>query len=273
MRPVLGPLAGLAIHPSKERAQIGFRRQFLELLLGDLAAALVDQPQHLRATFVGQEPPPALTVGGDDLDLVVALDGRVVVDDVPGIGELEAVHPESVTGRWRGTPQPMRANDTRGVEAPGVKGNIRRGLLRFAPAIAVLLLAAPGCTAPALTTSAYGSKAANTAEEVVSASRTVLLAAQVGDERRSFPQTIAVTIADAEIDAGSARDAFVSIQPPDAASDEIRATLLPDVQRACDVIAEVRIAARRGDIGGLSQVAAPLEQLADELDDFATRYA
>jgi hypothetical protein len=273
MQPVLGSFAGLTIHPSKERAQIGFCRQFLELLLGDLAAALVDQPQDLRATFVGQEPPPALTVGRDDLDLVVALDGRVVVDDVPGIGELEAVHPESVTGRRRGTPQPMRANDTCGLGTSGVNASIRRGIFRFAPAIVVLLLATPGCTAPALTTSAYVSKAANTAEEVVSASRTVLLAAQIGDDRRSFPQTIAVTIADAETDAGSARDAFVSIQPPDAASDQIRATLLPDVQRACDVIAEVRIAARRGDVGSLSQVAAPLEQLADELDGFATRYA
>jgi hypothetical protein len=134
-----------------------------------------------------------------------------------------------------------------------------------------LMLAATACTGPARTTSAYQSKAVDTADEVVSASRTVLLAAQLGDEGRSFATTIAVTVADAETDADTARDAFVSVQPPDPESDELRAALLPTVQRACDVIAEVRIVARRAD-GGLSQIAAPLQQLADELDAFSTRY-
>jgi hypothetical protein len=168
----------------------------------------------------------------------------------------------------------MRANDTYGVRPANRRLRLEssRAMPRFAATIAVLTLSAAACTGPARTNSAYESKAANTAEEVVSASRTVLLAAQVGDANRSFPQTIAVTIADAEVDAESARDAFSSIQPPDAASDKIRADLLPTVQHACDLIAEVRIAARRAEVGTLSQTAAPLEQLADQLDAFATRY-
>jgi hypothetical protein len=141
----------------------------------------------------------------------------------------------------------------------------------------VLLVAAAcalaiSCTGPARTTSAYESKAANTAEEVVSASRTVLLAAEIGDEQRSFPQTISIAIADAEDDAETARDAFASIPPPDATSDEIRATVLPLVARACDVIAEVRIAARRADVASLARDAAPLQDLADQLDGLAQRY-
>jgi hypothetical protein len=163
----------------------------------------------------------------------------------------------------------MRANDRQRSQPPRRTPGSRasQGL---AP-LAALILAATACTGPARTTSAYQTKSVDTADEVVSASRTVLLAARLGDERRSFATTIAVTVTDAESDADTARDAFTSIQPPDAESDQLRAALLPTVEQACDVIAEVRIAARRAD-GGLSQIAAPLEQLADQLDAFSARY-
>jgi hypothetical protein len=162
----------------------------------------------------------------------------------------------------------MRANV---LEQPSERssGDLRSRLLAGAFLIALTLTTA-ACTGPARTTSAYQSKAVDTADEVLSASRTVLLAAQVGDEGRSFAPTISVTVADAETDAETARDAFTSVQPPDAESDDLRAALLPTVQHACDVIAEVRIAARRAD-GDLSQIAAPLEPLADELDAFSTQ--
>jgi hypothetical protein len=156
----------------------------------------------------------------------------------------------------------MRANDTRGVPRAGV----------FLAAVALVCCVPTACTGPARTTATYQSKAADTAEEVVSASRTVLLAAQIGDAGRSFPQTIAVTIANAETDAETARDAFSSIQPPDATSDDIRATLLPSVEQACNIIADVRIVARRADVGTLSQIAAPLEKIADDLEGFSERY-
>jgi hypothetical protein len=163
----------------------------------------------------------------------------------------------------------MRANDN------GAPRGSCRSQLEAPATIALFLVAmcvmATSCTGPARSTSTYESKAANTAEEVVSASRTVMLAAQIGDERRSFASTVSVTIADAEDDAQTARDAFASIQPPDATSDDIRSTVLPTVERACSVIAEVRIAARRAD-GDLSEVASPLTGLADQLDGLAQRY-
>jgi hypothetical protein len=112
----------------------------------------------------------------------------------------------------------------------------------------------------------------DTAKEVVSAARTVLLSARVGDDGESFPPTVAVTIADAEVDATTARDTFASIQPPDAASDAIRADLLPTVEQAVEVIQQVRIASRRADEGHLSELAAPLDGLADELEAFGDRY-
>jgi predicted dienelactone hydrolase len=106
----------------------------------------------------------------------------------------------------------------------------------------------------------------------VSAARTVLVAAHAAADGSMFAPTVAVTVADAETDAASARDAFVSIQPPDAASDRVRAALLTDVQRAVDIIELVRIAARRSEIGDLERVAMPLQDLAARLDRFATRY-
>jgi len=164
----------------------------------------------------------------------------------------------------------MRANERQRVSAER-QGRRRRTSQVLVPFVALILVAS-ACTGPARTTATYESKATETADEVVSASRTVLLAAQLGDDGRSFPPTIAVTIADAETDAETARDAFSSIQPPDAASDQIRGALLPTVQHACDVIADVRIAARRAAVGSLTSIAAPLEQIANQLDGFSAKY-
>lgn len=171
----------------------------------------------------------------------------------------------------RGTRQAMWANDVQRLSSQSSARHARVASVTTAFVLGAVLLTT-ACTGSARSTSAYLMKATNTADEVVSASRTVLLAAQLGDDGRSFAPTIAVTIEDAETDAETARDSFSSIQPPDAASDEVRATILPIVQHACDVIAGVRIAARRAD-GGLSQIAAPLEPIADQLDAFSTRYS
>jgi hypothetical protein len=135
-----------------------------------------------------------------------------------------------------------------------------------------LLTLTTACVAPARTEASYQAKAADTAEAVVSAARTVLLTARVAADDQSFGPTVAVTVADAEADAASARDAFASIQPPAASSDAIRRNLLPDVRRAVDVIELVRIAARRDQLGRLPAIAAPLKPIAGRLDHFATRY-
>lgn len=142
---------------------------------------------------------------------------------------------------------------------------------RWITPVGVVLLAA-ACVAPARTDTAYQAKAADTADAVVSAARTVLLVARQAGHEQMFSPAVAVTVADAETDAASARDAFVSIQPPDARSDEMRRRLVGDVQRAVDVIELVRIAARRAEDGRLADIAGPLEPVADRLDRFATRY-
>jgi predicted dienelactone hydrolase len=143
---------------------------------------------------------------------------------------------------------------------------------RSALQLIALVVVAAACVAPTRTEAAYQAKAADTAEAVVSAARTVLVTARVAAAGRSFGPTVAVTVADAEADAASARDAFASIQPPDARSDAIRRDLLPEIERAVEVIELVRIAARRDQLGRLPAIAAPLEPIAARLDRFATRY-
>jgi hypothetical protein len=144
--------------------------------------------------------------------------------------------------------------------------------LRSALQIVALVILAAACVAPTRTEAAYQAKAVDTAEAVVSAARTVLLIGRVAAADRSFGPSVAVTVADAETDAASARDAFASIQPPAPSSDAIRQDLLPEVQRAVDVIELVRIAARRDQLGRLPAIASPLEPIAGWLERFATRY-
>lgn len=145
-----------------------------------------------------------------------------------------------------------------------------RGRALLLALVVGMLLAS--CVAPARMAEAYQDKAADTASSVVSAARTVLLAARVGADRESFAPTVSILVAEGEGDALTARDTFATIQPPDEASDRLRASLLADLGRVVGVIAAVRIAARRGELDRLEHLAAPLRVLAERLDRFATRY-
>ena len=135
----------------------------------------------------------------------------------------------------------------------------------------VVSLVLAACVAPARTPTSYRAKAVDTAEAVVSAARTVLLATEIGREGNAFAPNVSVQIADAESDADAAESAFASIQPPDAASDRLRAELLADVRRALDTIQLARITARRADLDELHDVVEPLTDLADGLERFAER--
>jgi hypothetical protein len=135
-----------------------------------------------------------------------------------------------------------------------------------------LALCLTACVAPTRTTASYRDKAVDTADAVVSAARTVLLAAKTGADGDAFAPNVSVLIENAETDAASAADAFASIQPPDSESDHLRAELLDDVNRAVDVIELARITARRAELERLEAVAAPLRDLADRLERFSQRY-
>ena len=142
---------------------------------------------------------------------------------------------------------------------------------RLAATLALASLLA-ACVAPARSSSAYEGKTAASAEAAVSAARTVLLAAGIAGRGSAFSPTVSSVVADAEGDAQHARDAFASIQPPDTEMDRLRSRVLPDIERVIEVIARVRIAARRGELEALQELAAPLRELTERLDRVAARY-
>jgi hypothetical protein len=136
----------------------------------------------------------------------------------------------------------------------------------------VAALAAAGCIAPARTFEAFEHKAADTAEAAVSALRTAVLASRVAAEGGSFPPTVSIVLSEAEGEAIGARDAFVSIQPPDARSDRLRDELVRILDEAVGGLADLRIAARRAELDVLPELAAPLGDLADRLERFAREH-
>jgi hypothetical protein len=129
-----------------------------------------------------------------------------------------------------------------------------------------------GCVAPARSTDAYAGKAAAAAESSVSALRTAILGARLAAEGRSFPPTISILVSEAEREVTSARAAFISIQPPDEASDRLRDELIRMLDEAVNGVSELRITARRAELEALPARAEPLRVLADRLDAFAKEY-
>jgi hypothetical protein len=143
---------------------------------------------------------------------------------------------------------------------------MRRSWLAF-----LLLLGA--CTGPVRSTNVYESKAAATAAAVASAVETARLAVDAGSQDKAFGRYLAQVLAEAEQDADAAQGTFEGIQPPDHRADELRGQLDGLLGQASDTLAELRIAARRGDTAGLVEPAAPLAELAGKLHAFAEAHA
>ena len=65
---------------------------------------------------------------------------------------------------------------------------------------------------------------------------------------------------------------FASIQPPDERSDELRHELDDLLTSTLGHVTDVRIAARRGELSALDQVAAPLDQDLTDLQRFVSEH-
>ena len=141
-------------------------------------------------------------------------------------------------------------------------------------AFALLGVAAPACTThsvgPARTADDYVRKARTTATDALSAVETVLLLAETAAAGRSFATYNNIAISEQEDTLAAVRGDFESIQPPGTDSDALRDELTEILDTAIAHLADVRIAARRGDLGDLDVVAAPLEADASALDDFVS---
>jgi hypothetical protein len=137
--------------------------------------------------------------------------------------------------------------------------------------LAILLLGA--CTGPVRSADVYASKAGETAEAVASAVETAGLAVDAAREGKAHGRYLTQVLVEAEEDAGSAQGTFDGIQPPDQRADALRDRLDELLTEATGTLAELRIAARRGERAGLPELAAPLNKVADELHAFAEEHA
>lgn len=139
-------------------------------------------------------------------------------------------------------------------------------------AVAFVMLGLTACVAhpvgPARTFKKYEGKAATTAKAALSAVNTAKLVADGATRHRLFGPYVGTVIGEAEDDVNGTLGTFSSIQPPDAKSDDLRDQLTRLLNDAEDHLAALRIAARRGDISHLADMARQLSDDADKLDKF-----
>lgn len=125
---------------------------------------------------------------------------------------------------------------------------------------------------PARTYGKYEGKAVTTADSARSAVETARLAVVAAVKHHVFGPYLSQVIGDAEDDISAVSGTFASIQPPNGRADRLRGELSQLLSDAEDHVAEVRVAVRRGRIGGLGDVAKPLADDADALQSFAEEH-
>jgi len=132
---------------------------------------------------------------------------------------------------------------------------------------AALVLA--GCVGHSRTDDDYRRKATKTVEVASSSAQTVLVAVDVIEDKGAFDPYLGRVIGQAEEDTASALDSFGVVQPPSTASDEVRDEVDRLVGDALDLLAEARIAVRRGDAESVAALRPELEDTVAALDRFA----
>lgn len=134
---------------------------------------------------------------------------------------------------------------------------------------AVLLCALiVGCVGPAHSESDYRADVSNTATATLSAVESAALTVQAVAEGRAPSPYASRRLTEDEQEAHAALTAFGSVQPPTEEMDRLRSDVLDVVQRSNSVLAELRIAAFRGDREVVVSAAEPLAQLAEQLRRF-----
>ncbi|MEU9438847.1 hypothetical protein [Streptomyces sp. NPDC048252] len=130
--------------------------------------------------------------------------------------------------------------------------------------LAVVLMA--GCAGSSRTDEDYRSKAANTAEAAASAVNTALIGVRAAGRDKVTGPYISTLLSEAESDLLAAQDTFESRQPPSERADAVRERLGRVLDEAADALADLRIAARRGQVRDLPATAEALPGVAERLD-------
>ncbi len=132
-------------------------------------------------------------------------------------------------------------------------------------ALAGLIVVAAGCVGPSRTAADYRRKAANSAEAVVSAVESALLTVEVARDGRAPAPYVALRLSEDGESVASVETAFGVVQPPSPKLDSLRSDTLTVIADASDVLEELRIAAYRGELHRLPEIARGLEELLEPL--------
>lgn len=114
----------------------------------------------------------------------------------------------------------------------------------------------PACVGPSRTDADFRRKAANSAEAMLSSIRAARLTVEAAD--RAPAPYVSLRLSESEATADSVITSFASVQPPSASADRLRSELLRQMHAASTVLAELRIAAYRGELDRLEDIAEPL---------------
>ncbi|HLM17678.1 MAG TPA: hypothetical protein VK549_07645, partial [Acidimicrobiia bacterium] len=98
--------------------------------------------------------------------------------------------------------------------------------------------------------------------------QTARLTAGVGTRGDAFGPYVSVVLSESDDAVAKAQGSYDRIQPPDAWSDATRARLGRLLDRSGDVVSQLRIVARRGELDRLERLARPLRPLAAKLQRF-----
>jgi hypothetical protein len=137
----------------------------------------------------------------------------------------------------------------------------------------LVAVAAAACTTNSPGHAGYESRAATTAERMISPVATGELLAELG-RRGNLLGPYAKTATTGALDQADAiQSAWNQVQPPDPRSEPLRTELDRLLQRATDALVELRIAARKGDLERLGRYERPLGRLAARLEKFQREHA
>jgi hypothetical protein len=113
---------------------------------------------------------------------------------------------------------------------------------------------------PSRTDRDFELKAGNSAKAVAASVATALLGVEAATKGKAFGPYLSVLLGGAEKDASSVQSQFDSVQPPSDRADDVRDRLDEQLSAALDVLEELRITVRRGELDQLAEVAEPLHE-------------
>ena len=136
----------------------------------------------------------------------------------------------------------------------------------------VVLVAATACAGSSRSLADYREKAANTAEAMTSSLETARIAIEASLRGKTLSRYLSLVLSESEVDARSIAESFERVQPPGGAeTGELRAGLTTLLTECTSILADLRIAAYRGDQGSLRGMLGGLGRLRERLAPFMER--